>query len=79
MVVKTVTEAKAKFSSLIERVSRGEEVIVCKAGKPVAVLEPYREESRPRRPGSMRGRVRISADFDEFPRDISRALGVADS
>ena len=79
MVIKTVTEAKAKFSSLLERVSRGEEVIVCRAGKPIAVLEPYRVDSRPRRPGSMRGKVRIAADFDELPRDISRALGVADS
>jgi len=42
----------------------GEEIVVARAGRPVARLVPYRSRTRPRRPGFWRGRVRLSADFD---------------
>ena len=41
MIVNTITEAKTHFSALIEKVLEGEEVIIKKAGKPVAVLGKY--------------------------------------
>jgi len=75
MVVNTVTEAKAQLSALLERVSRGEEVIINRAGKPVAILQPYRAENRPRRPGRLRGKIRIHKDFDKLPADIAEVLG----
>jgi len=75
MVVNTVTEAKAQLSALLDRVSRGEEVIISRAGKPVAILQPYKPENRPRRPGRLRGKIRIAPDFDELPADIAEALG----
>ncbi len=75
MVVNTVTEAKARLSALLELVSRGEEVIINRAGKPVAILQPYRAENRPRRPGRLRGKIRIHTDFDELPADLAEALG----
>lgn len=67
-----VHEAKTTFSKLLERVRRGEEVIVAKAGKPVARLVPF-ESARPeRRPGSARGIIEISPDFTlPFPRTFS--------
>lgn len=66
-----VHEAKTTFSKLLERVRRGEEVIVAKAGKPVARLVPF-ESARPeRQPGSARGMIEISSDFDApLPEDI---------
>jgi prevent-host-death family protein len=76
MVVNTVTEAKAYLSSLLERVSQGEEVIISRAGKPLAVLEPYKAERRPRKPGRLRGQVHIASDFDELPKDMADALGM---
>jgi len=75
MVVNTVTEAKAQSSALLERVSRGEEVIINQAVKPVAILKPYRAENRPRRPGRLRGKIRSHKDFDQLPADIAEALG----
>lgn len=75
MVVSTVTEAKASLSALIERVCRGEEVVISRAGKPVAILEPYTSEKRTRHPGSLRGKIHIAQDFDELPQDIAEALG----
>jgi prevent-host-death family protein len=75
MVVSTVTEAKAQLSALLERVSRGEEVIISRAGKPIAVLEPYHDAHRRRTPGGLRGQVHIAPDFDSLPSDLAEALG----
>jgi len=75
MVVNTVSEAKASLSELIDKASKGEEVIICRAGRPVAVLRPYRKAERPREPGALRGKIRIAPDFDELPDDLAEALG----
>lgn len=75
MLVNSITEAKAQLSALIERVQRGEEVVIAKAGRPVAVLRAYRGPARKRVPGALRGRIHIAADFDELPADIAEAFG----
>jgi prevent-host-death family protein len=59
-----IQEAKTHFSKLIERVAAGEEIIIGKAGKPVARLVPYQEAPPLRKPGSMKGKIRIARDFD---------------
>lgn len=69
-----VHEAKTHFSRLLERVSKGEEVVIAKAGRPVAKLVPYRESTGDRVPGSWRGRVWLADDFDELPPDIAAAF-----
>jgi prevent-host-death family protein len=79
MIVNTVTEAKTKLSFLLERVSQGEEVIISRAGKPIAILKPYHPERRLRQPGSLRGKIRIGPDFDELPNDIAESMGLVDS
>jgi antitoxin (DNA-binding transcriptional repressor) of toxin-antitoxin stability system len=55
-------------------VQKGAEVILAKAGKPVAKLVAYREPSRPRTPGSMAGEIGIAPDFDELREDIAEAF-----
>ena len=60
-------EAKTHLSRLVERASSGEEIVIGKAGKPVARLIPYRETRSPRRPGSLRGKIHVSPDFDDTP------------
>lgn len=62
-----VHEAKIRFSQLVERAQVGEEVIIAKAGVPVAKLTRYNESDAPRQPGFWRGKVRIAGDFDELP------------
>jgi prevent-host-death family protein len=59
-----IHEAKTHLSRLIERVEAGEEVVIARAGRPVARLIPFRTRTEPRRPGLWRGRVRLAADFD---------------
>ncbi|HEY7818117.1 MAG TPA: type II toxin-antitoxin system prevent-host-death family antitoxin [Vicinamibacteria bacterium] len=75
MIISTISEAKASLSELIDKASKGDEIILCRAGKPVAVLRAYRKAERPREPGALRGKVRIAPDFDELPDDLADALG----
>jgi len=76
MVINTISEAKAQLSALVERVLQGEEVIIARAGKPVAVLKAFQGHDRPRKPGSMKGKIRVAPDFDDLPADIGDAFGV---
>ena len=77
MEVRTITEAKAHLSSLLQRVLEGEEVVLGRAGKPIAKIVPYEKEQSPRLPGSLRGRIVIHEDFDELPPDFSQEFGLA--
>jgi prevent-host-death family protein len=65
MAVFNIHEAKTHFSKLLERVLRGEEVVIAKAGKPVARLLPFtRDDGAARKPGIDKGKVIIKSDFD---------------
>lgn len=59
-----IHEAKTHFSRLLERVQSGEQIIIAKAGKPVAVLSPIGVAIAQRVPGNDKGQVIIAADFD---------------
>jgi len=78
MQITNITEAKAQLSALIEKVVHGEEVIIGKAGKPVARLVPFERLSRPREPGALRGRIVIAGNFDDLPDDLKQAFGMVD-
>lgn len=58
-------EAKTHLSDLLQRVMNGEEIIIAKAGKPIARLLPYHPAPQPRQPGDDAGLVTIAPDFDE--------------
>jgi len=76
MHITNVSEAKAQLSALIERALAGEEVIIGKAGKPVAKLVKYQRREEQRRPGALKGQIKIADDFDELPEDIAEAFGM---
>ena len=59
-----VHEAKTHLSRLLERVSQGEEIVIAKAGRPVARLVSVQEQSTRRLPGSASGLVVVGDDFD---------------
>jgi prevent-host-death family protein len=79
MKITNIAEAKATLSKLVERVLAGDEVIIGKAGKPVARLVPFDRDTSPRDidRGVWRGRVWMADDFDELPADVLAAF-VAD-
>lgn len=62
-------EAKTTLSRLLEAVSQGEEVVISKAGRPVARLIPFTAPTA--RLGMDKGLVKIAADFDApLPPDV---------
>ncbi len=68
-----IHEAKTHLSKLIERVEAGEEIIIARAGKPVAKLVPLGRATEPRNLGIWAGKVWIAPDFDDpLPDDIQR-------
>jgi prevent-host-death family protein len=60
-----IHEAKTHFSKFLDRVMNGEEIIIAKAGKPVARLLPIGEKPAQRLPGSAAGKIWVSPDFNE--------------
>jgi prevent-host-death family protein len=76
MLIRNISEAKAELSALIAMVQQGDEVILAKAGKPVAKIVPYRGAAQHRTPGSMEGEIWIAPDFDELPDDMAEAFGM---
>lgn len=65
MAIFNIHEAKTHFSKLLERVMKGEEVVIAKAGKPVARILPVTTNVSTRQPGIDKGKVIIMPDFDE--------------
>lgn len=73
-MVINIHQAKTHLSRLLERVAQGDEIIIGKAGKPIAKLVPFRETRTRRKPGGWKGRVHIAPDFDQLPEDVARAF-----
>lgn len=68
-----IYEAKTNLSRLVEQASAGEEIIIAKAGKPMARLVPLAEQPKRRRLGMFKGQVHVPEDFDTmFEEEIRR-------
>jgi prevent-host-death family protein len=65
MTTVNVHEAKTNLSKLLARVEQGERIIIARAGKPVATIEPYREQSMSRVYGIDKGKVFVGDDWDD--------------
>ena len=76
----SIGEAKTQLSKLVRMAEDGEEVVLRRGPRPVArlVAIPAREGGVKRKPGRMRGRVSVPDDFDDWPEDVARALGISD-
>jgi len=74
----SIDDAKTRLSELVERAEAGEEIIIARGGRPAARLVPLRRPAVKRKPGRLRGRIRIGRDFDDplrGRRDAARPAG----
>ncbi|HVO27754.1 MAG TPA: type II toxin-antitoxin system prevent-host-death family antitoxin [Candidatus Margulisiibacteriota bacterium] len=70
-----VHEAKTHLSRLLQRVSRGEEIVIAKDGQPIAKLIAVSPTQR--QPGRLKGKIRMGKNFDApLPRGIAKAFGM---
>ena len=68
-----IHQAKTHLSRLIDRVAAGEEIIIAKNGRPMAKLTPI--TAKPRKPGRLKGRIRVRRDFDApLPAAVAKAF-----
>jgi prevent-host-death family protein len=65
MTTVNIHEAKTHLSRLLTRVLNGEQIIIARAGKPIALLVPIDRAPVSRSPGNDAGSVVIGPDFDE--------------
>jgi prevent-host-death family protein len=68
---RNIHDAKTHFSELVAEVEQGGEVVIARAGKPVARLVPY-ETPQPRKPGLLKGKIWMAPDFDACDAEIAR-------
>jgi len=76
-VVRTVDikVAELHLSRLVELVAAGEEIVIAEGGAPVARLLPPDSRREPRKPGLLKGQIRIAEDFDApLPEEIMAAF-----
>jgi prevent-host-death family protein len=59
-----IHHAKTHLSRLIEDVASGNEILIAKGGRPMARLVPLGRDDSPRRPGLLKGKMRIAEEFD---------------
>ena len=57
-------EAKTHLSQIVDRAAKGEEIVIAKAGVPLAKLVSVVRQKGKRRPGGWEGKVKIADDFD---------------
>jgi len=63
-VTVNIHDAKTHFSRLLAKVNEGEEVIIAKAGRPIARLVAIVQKPKQRLPGSAKKQIELSDDFD---------------
>ncbi|MBL7684822.1 MAG: type II toxin-antitoxin system prevent-host-death family antitoxin, partial [Deltaproteobacteria bacterium] len=62
---------------VIERVvSKGEVCLIGKAGKPVAQIIPYQPSRKPRSLGLLKGKIKLTKDWDTWPEEMAILLGI---
>ena len=72
MQVINIHQAKTQLSKLIEKALAGEDVIIAKAGKPVAKLTAYKKPLKPRKLGLLKGKIHVPDNFDDEDEEINK-------
>ena len=74
----TLSDAKARFSEIVERAVNGDEFVVTRMGKPVVRISRISKSDPTRKLGDLAGQIRMSEDFDEWPADLQSVLSISD-
>jgi len=75
----TIGEAKTNLSKLVALAEKGEPVELRRGREPVVKLVPIsRKGAARRKPGALAGRISMAEDFETWPEDVARGLGISD-
>ena len=71
MATVNIDEAKTRLSQLVDQAASGEDVVLCRNGKPLVRITQLSVPKRRIKFGVLKGKVRIAADFDApLPEDV---------
>ena len=73
-VINSIAEAKAHFSAIVEDANCGKTFVICRAGRPLAILTRYVPPTHRRRPDTLKGKIRMADDFDDLPEGFAEAF-----
>jgi len=74
-----ITAAKTHLSSILKDIiEHDEEVIINRAGTPIAKIIKYKKSLKIRRVGVFKNKIFIDKEFDKWPDDIEQSLGIKD-
>ena len=77
MKIVNLHAAKTHLSRLVDEAARGEEIVIAKAGRPVARLVPVAPRTTYRKAGTLKGQIRIARNFDApLPAGLAAAFGL---
>ena len=65
MATVNIHAAKTNLSKLVDQAAAGEEIVIARAGKPVARLVPLEAPPEKRRLGGLKGKMRMPDNFDD--------------
>lgn len=74
-MIRSIADAKAHFSAIVDAASAGKEFVICRAGRPLVVVSRYLQSVPKRQPGSLKGKIDIAEDFDALPDGFEEAFG----
>ena len=74
-MVRSIAEAKAHFSAIVDAASGGKSFIICRAGRPLVTITQYVQPKSIRRPATLKCKIRIADDFDTLPDGFDEAFG----
>ena len=70
-----IYEAKTRLSQLVDEAASGHDVVIARAGRPIARLTRFSGSSRKRRLGILDGQFRIPDDFNRpLPAEVLRSF-----
>ena len=77
MIKVNIAEAKARLSTYLDRVERGETVVLCRRNAPIAEIRPLPQPPAKERPVGIDRGMKVPASFFEpLPDEMLRAFGV---
>ena len=75
MELVNIHQAKTHLSQLLQEVEQGQDVVIARAGVPIARLVAWQAPAQPvAAPGAMRGRIQLTDDFEAPLDDLFEAL-----
>jgi antitoxin (DNA-binding transcriptional repressor) of toxin-antitoxin stability system len=74
-MINSISEAKAHFSAIVDAASGGKAFVICRAGRPLVMVSQYVHSKPRRRPGALKGKIRVADDFDALPEGFAEAFG----